>query len=68
MEASVGDWLVVNSHHVGAPDREALVLEVHGQTGAAPYKRRWSDGRESLFSPSSDCSIKQSSGEQERRS
>ena len=63
MQASTGDQLVVKSRHVGDPDREALVLEVHGQNGAAPYKVRWSDGHESVFFPSSDCSIKQSPGE-----
>ena len=63
MEASVGDRLVVKSQHVGGPDRDAVVLEVRGQKGAAPFKVRWSDGHESLFFPSSDCSITQPSGE-----
>ena len=57
MEASVGDRLVVKSHHVGEPDREAVVLEVHGQNGAGPYKVKWNDGHESVFFPSSDCSV-----------
>jgi Domain of unknown function (DUF1918) len=57
MEARVGDRLVVKSHHVGEADREAMVLEVHGQNGAAPYKVKWSDGHESVFFPSSDCSV-----------
>ena len=60
MEVSVGDRLVVKSHHVGEPDREAVVLEVHGRNGAAPYKVRWTDGHESVFFPSSDCDVKQS--------
>ena len=66
MHASVGDQLVVKSRHVGNPDRDALVLEVRGQNGAAPYKVRWNDGHQSLFFPASDCSIKQSHGEPER--
>jgi Domain of unknown function (DUF1918) len=57
MEAKVGDRLVVKSHHVGDPNREAVVLEVHGQHGAAPYTVRWNDGHESVFFPSSDCSV-----------
>ena len=63
MEARVGDELVVKSNQVGNPDREAVVLEVHGQKGAARYKVRWSDGHESLFFPSSDCALKQPPGE-----
>lgn len=63
MQASIGDQLVVKSHHVGDPNRDALVLEVRGRNGAAPYKVRWSDGHESLFFPSSDCALKQPSGE-----
>lgn len=57
MEASVGDQLVVRSHHVGEPDREALVLECHGSNGAPPYVVRWSDGHESVFFPSADTLI-----------
>ena len=31
MQAKVGDRLVVKSHHVGEPDRDCEVLEVHGR-------------------------------------
>jgi hypothetical protein len=59
MEANVGDHLVVRSRHVGEPDREALILEAHGQRGGGPYRVRWSDGHESVFFPSSDCTVTQ---------
>lgn len=57
MRASVNDRLVVRSHHVGDPDREAVILEVHGADGAPPYVVRWSDGHESTFFPSSDTTV-----------
>ena len=57
MQADVGDRLVVKGHHIGDPDREAVVLEVHGQGGAPPFLVRWSDGHESVFVPSSDTTV-----------
>ena len=57
MQANVGDRLVVKGHHIGDPDRHAVVLEVHGQSGAPPYLVRWSDGHESVFVPSSDAIV-----------
>ena len=29
MQASVGDRLVIKGHHVGEPDRDAEILEIH---------------------------------------
>jgi len=58
MRASVGDRLVVKGHHVGDPDRDAEILEVHGTDGGPPYLVRWSDdGHEGLFFPSTDSTI-----------
>jgi hypothetical protein len=57
MQASIGDRLVVKGHHIGDPDRNAVVLEVHGQNGAPPYLVRWTDGHESVFIPSSDARV-----------
>ena len=58
MRASVGDRLVIKGHHVGEPDRDAEILEVHGQDGAPPYVVRWSeDGHEGLFFPGSDAVV-----------
>jgi hypothetical protein len=57
MHARVGDKLVVRSHHVGTPDREAEVLVVRGTDGAPPYVVRWSDGHEGLYFPGSDAQV-----------
>jgi hypothetical protein len=57
MRASVNDRLVVRGRHVGDPDRGAVILEVHGDDGAPPYRVRWSDGHESTFFPSSDTEV-----------
>ena len=52
MRAAVGDRLVISGHHVGEPERDAEVLEVHGQDGGPPWLVRWSDdGHEGLFFP-----------------
>lgn len=58
MYASVGDRLVVRSHHVGEADRDAEILEVRGQGGEPPYVVRWSDtGHEALVFPGPDATI-----------
>ena len=57
MRASVNDRLVVRGHHVGDPDREAVILEVHGDNGSPPYVVRWGDGHQSTFFPSSDTVV-----------
>ena len=64
MQASVGDRLVVRSHHVGDAGREAVVREIHGQGGKPPYLVRWSDGHESVFVPSSDTTVEHHPSEQ----
>ena len=52
MRATVGDRLVIKGHHVGEPDRDAEILEVHGDDGAPPYVVRWDeDGHQGLFFP-----------------
>ena len=51
MKAKVGDRLVIKGHHVGEPDRDAEILEVHGEDGAPPFLVRWDDdGHEGLCS------------------
>jgi hypothetical protein len=58
MKASVGDRLVIKGHHVGDPDRDAEILEVHGTEGAPPRLVRWSDdGHEGLFFPGPDAMV-----------
>jgi Domain of unknown function (DUF1918) len=58
VKAKVGDKIVVKGHHLGEPDRDAVVLEVHGADGEPPYVVQWSaDGHEGLFFPGSDASV-----------
>jgi hypothetical protein len=63
MKASVGDRLVIKGHHVGEPDRDAEILEVHGTDGAPPWLVRWSDdGHEGLFFPGADAMVEHFDG------
>ena len=58
MRAAVGDRLVIKGHHVGEPDRDAEILEVHGTDGTPPYFVQWSDdGHEGLVFPGPDASV-----------
>ena len=58
MYAHRGDRIVVRSHHVGEPERDAEVLEVRHDDGTPPYRVRWSDtGHESLFFPGPDAFV-----------
>jgi len=58
MRADVGDRLVVKGHHVGESDRNAEILEVHGDDGGPPFVVRWDDdGHEGLFFPGSDAVV-----------
>jgi nitroimidazol reductase NimA-like FMN-containing flavoprotein (pyridoxamine 5'-phosphate oxidase superfamily) len=60
MEANVGDRIVIKGHHVGDPDRDAEILEVHGPAGTPPYIVRWTDdGHEGLFFPGPDATVQQ---------
>lgn len=58
MQAKVGDRIVIAGHHVGEPERDCKILEVHGDKGGPPYLVRWGDdGHESLFFPGSDAAV-----------
>lgn len=58
MQASVGDRIVVRGHHVGEPDRDGKILEVHGEDGGPPFLVSWSDdGHEGLFFPGTDAVV-----------
>jgi len=57
MHAVVGDELLVKGRHVGDIQREGVILEIRGPGGAPPYRVRWKDGHESLFTPSSDTIV-----------
>lgn len=58
MKADVGDRLIIKGHHIHEPDRDAEILEVHGDDGAPPYLVRWGDtGHEGLLFPGTDAQI-----------
>jgi len=58
VKAKVGDKIIVKGHHLGEPDRDAVVLEVHGADGDPPYVVRWSeDGHEGLYFPGNDATV-----------
>jgi hypothetical protein len=58
MRANAGDRITVSGHHVGEPERHALILEVRGSDGGPPYLVRWAeDGHEGLFFPGSDAVV-----------
>jgi hypothetical protein len=58
VKAKVGDKIIVKAHHIGEPDRDAVVLDVRGANGAPPYLVRWSaDGHEGLFFPGCDANV-----------
>ena len=58
MKASIGDRIVIKGHHVGEPDRDGKVMEVHGEDGQPPYVVDWEDGHHGLFFPGPDASIR----------
>jgi len=59
MQARIGDEIVIKGHHIGEPDRDCEIIEVHGADGGPPYLVRWGDdGHESLFFPGPDASVK----------
>jgi hypothetical protein len=58
MHATVGDRIVVRSHHVAEPDRVCEVIEVRGPYGDPPYIVRWEDtGHECFFLPAIVASV-----------
>ena len=58
MQATVGDRLVVKSHHVGEPERDGRIMEVQGVNGEPPYLVEWSfDGHVGLVFPGSDAVV-----------
>lgn len=58
MHASAGDRLVVRSHTIGGPIRDAEILQVRHADGSPPYVVRWSDtGHEALVFPGPDAEV-----------
>jgi Domain of unknown function (DUF1918) len=57
MRAMVGDELVVRGRHVDDPNREGVIIEVHGADGAPPYLVRWGDEEVTIFYPSAGTTV-----------
>lgn len=58
LSARPGDRLVIHGHRLGAPGRDAEILEARGESGSPPYWVRWQDdGHESLVFPGSDAVV-----------
>ena len=56
--AQQGDVVVIEGHHVGEGRRTGEILEVLGEPDHEHYRVRWEDGRETVFYPSSDATIR----------
>jgi hypothetical protein len=52
MEGKRGDRIIVESRQVGTPSREGEILEVIEGAFRVAYRVRWTDGHESVFTPS----------------
>ena len=58
LSASPGDRLVIGLHHLGGRERDAEILEAHGDDGGPPFLVRWEDsGRVSLLYPGADARV-----------
>lgn len=53
-----GDLVVIAGHHVGESERVGEILEVLGEADHLRYRVRWDDGRETVFYPGSDATIR----------
>jgi hypothetical protein len=52
MTGKVGDRVVLESERVGQPTREGEILEVIKGQVSVRYRVKWTDGHESVFTPS----------------
>ncbi len=65
--AEAGDVIVIEGHHLGESRRTGEILEVLGEPGYEHYLVRWDDGRETVFYPSSDATIRRHSADRAAR-
>lgn len=56
--AHAGDLVTVEGHKVGDARRLGTILEVLGEPGHEHYRVQWEDGRETVFYPSTDATIR----------
>ena len=56
MRGSVGDRIIIKSHHEGEPSRDGEIVQIREPDGSPPYVVRWSDsGHTSFFFPGPDA-------------
>jgi hypothetical protein len=65
--AQSGDVVVVAGHRVGEAERTGTILEVLGEPGHEHFRVRWEDGRETVFYPGSDATIRRSRSRPSRK-
>jgi hypothetical protein len=58
--AEAGDTVVISGHHIGDHGQTGEILEVLGEPPHERYRVRWEDGRESVFFPGSDATVRHS--------
>jgi uncharacterized protein DUF1918 len=56
--AEVGSIVVIAGHHVGEHERTGEIVQLLGEPPHERYVVRWDDGRESVFYPGSDATIR----------
>jgi hypothetical protein len=58
MKATLGDKLIVEGAHNGAPRKIGLIIELRNEDGSPPYVVRWEgDAHESLVFPGPDAHV-----------
>jgi hypothetical protein len=58
MHAKPGDWLVIKSPRVDAPEQRGRIVEVHSADGTPPYVVRWTtDDHVSTVFPGPDAVV-----------
>lgn len=58
MRAQVGDWIVVESRHLGGERRRGQIIRLNHPDGTPPYVVRWTDNdRETVFFPGPETHI-----------
>jgi hypothetical protein len=62
-EARPGDVVVIHGHHVGEHEQLAEILEVLGEAEHVHFRIRWEDGREAVFYPGNDATIRRANPE-----
>ena len=58
MRAHVGDWIVVESLHLGGPRRRGQIVGLEHPDGTPPYVVHWiEDDRETVFFPGPEAHL-----------